>query len=112
MSIRSLALVVALAPLVAHATAGEWTRGLAFASVPTAALAGTGVVVALDSDAIDRGEKAARISVWSFLTAGLLSGVAGVVDATLADRRAHRAPLSVSPIVGSGQLGLALGGLL
>ncbi len=102
----------ALAPFTSHAVAGEWARGLAFAAPPAATLAGTSVVIGVDRDAIDNGQLVARVSVWSLFTAGLLSGVAGVVDSTMAPSRARSRPVSVAPLVGSGTVGLSVGGLL
>jgi hypothetical protein len=99
---------LALAPLASHAVVGEWGRGLAFAAVPVAGILSTAVVLGIEPDAIDHGEAGARITVWSSLTAGLLVGVAGVVDAAFADQRA----ISVLPMAGSGKLGLLVGGPL
>ena len=101
---------LALAPLASHAVVGEWTRGLAFAAVPAAAVAGSAVLFGVVPGAIDHGEAPARVSVWSCMTAGLLTGIAGVVDAAFADRRSTA--ITVVPMAGSGELGLVVGGTL
>ena len=103
-----------LAPLLSHGVEGEWARGIAFAAPPAAMLAGTAVVIGIDPSGIDHGEIGARVPAWSFLTAGLISGVVGVIDSTFADRRARVLPrtLSVMPVAGVGQLGLQLGATL
>lgn len=99
-----------LAPFASHAVVGEWTRGLAFSATPAAALGGSAVLFGIVPGAIDHGEAPARVTEWSCMTAGLLTGIAGVVDATFADRRARS--ISVAPMTGSGQLGLIVGGTL
>jgi hypothetical protein len=98
-----------LAPLASHAVVGEWTRGLAFAAVPAAAFATSAVLLGFVPDAIDHGLAPARSTIWSCLTAGLLTGVAGVIDAALVD---GRAPVSVAPMAASGELGLLVRGTL
>jgi hypothetical protein len=100
----------ALAPFASHAVAGEWSRGLAFSAIPAAGVAGTAVVLGIVPGAIDHGEAPARVTIWSCMTAGLLTGIAGVVDATFADRRVRS--VTVAPMTGSGELGLVVGGPL
>jgi hypothetical protein len=103
-----------LAPLVSHGVEGEWTRGMAFAAPPAAMLAGTAVIIGVDPSGIDHGQIGARLPAWSFLTVGLITGIVGVIDSTLADTRARAVSralaraLSVTPTAGPGQLGLRL----
>lgn len=100
----------ALAPVAAHAVTGEWTRAVAFAATPTAALAVTATVVGIDPSAIDRGQVAARVSVWSLFSVGLVSGAIGVVDSAFASTRTRT--FSIAPIAGPGQVGLSIGATL
>jgi hypothetical protein len=100
----------ALAPLASHAVAEEWTRGLVFAAPPAAGLAGTATLLAMHPATIVHGELADQRVMWSLFGLGVLSSILGVVDATFADRRARA--VTVAPLLGSGLLGLGVGGIL
>jgi hypothetical protein len=100
----------ALAPLVAHGAVGEWGRGAAFASVPTAMFAGTATLFGLEPDAVDHGTLPEQRVIWGLLCAGLFSGALGVVDVAFAPDRARS--VHVSPTVGATGVGLQIGGAL
>ena len=100
----------ALAPLASHAVAEEWTRGLAFAALPAAGLGGTATLLAMHPATIVHGELAEQRVMWSLFGLGVLSSILGVVDATFANRRARA--VTVAPVLGSGQVGLGVGGAL
>jgi hypothetical protein len=99
-----------LAPLVSHGVEGEWARGAAFAAPPAAMLAGTAVIIGVDPSGIDHGRIGARLPAWSFLTVGLVTGIAGVIDSAFADTRARSVSRAflVTPTAAPGQLGLRL----
>jgi hypothetical protein len=99
-----------LAPLAAHGVSGEWMRGLAFAAPPAAMEAGAATVLLLEPDAVRHGNLTQQRLLWSFLGVGLFSSAVGIVDATFAGSRARA--LSLAPRVGSGEVGLELGGVL
>jgi hypothetical protein len=100
----------ALAPIASHAVAEEWTRGLVFTAPPAAALAGTATLFALHPATIEHGELAEQRVMWSLFGLGVFSSILGVVDSTFADRRARA--VTVAPLLGSGQVGLRVGGTL
>jgi hypothetical protein len=114
----------AVAPLAAHAVAGEWLRGLVSAALPMAAFAGTAILFAIHPATIEQGELSDQRVMWSFFGVGLFSGIAGVVDSAFADTRARSRAMavpttaqwgrsvSIAPVVGSGRLGLQIGGRL
>ncbi len=97
------------APLAAHAVEGEWTRGLAFAAPPLVAVGGTAALFQYDPGTILHGSLPEQRWMWSMFCVGLLSGVAGVVDVAFARQRGA---VTVTPTVGSGRVGLQLGGTL
>lgn len=100
---------LALAPLVSHAVAHEWTRGLAFAALPLAAFGGTVVLLELRSDLFERTDPPARIALWSLVTASLLVAMTGVVDSAGAGERA-RSRMRLAPATGAHHVGLTLEG--
>ncbi len=99
-----------LAPLTAHATQGQWTRGLAFATLPAATLGGTVGLFDYSPGTVLHGTLVQQRILWGLFGAGLVSSVIGVVDATFA--RPHLGPIAFAPIAAPGQLGLELGGTL
>jgi hypothetical protein len=114
----------ALAPFASHALVGEWTRALAYSAPPALVIAGTATVFGIDPAGVEHGPLGERYVLWTLLGAGLFSGAIGVVDSTLADRRASHGTraaggatcstlsAAVAPVVGSGQLGLMVSGTL
>lgn len=98
------------APLVAHAFAGEWARAAAFAAPPAAAMAGTAGLFAMNAGAIEHGLLEEQRVLWALFGVGLFSGAAGVIDCAFADKRARS--VAIGPMVGPGQIGLRLGGIL
>jgi hypothetical protein len=100
----------ALAPVVSHAVAGEWGRGLLFGAPAAACWGGTLALFQVDPDTIDHGSIEEQRVMWSLFGVAILSGMAGVVDAALAAGRA--APVAVAPIVGADRVGLAIGATL
>jgi hypothetical protein len=99
-----------LAPLAAHAVAGEWARGAVFAAPPAVATVGTGVLFGYYPNAVRHGRLPEQRVMWTLFGAGLFVSIAGIVDATFADKRYHS--LTVTPAVGKGECGLEIGGTL
>jgi hypothetical protein len=100
----------ALAPLASHAVLGEWTRGLAFTATPAAMLGGSVALFDYDNGTILHGSLTEQRIMWGLFTAGLFSGVVGVVDSGLA--RATDGRVMVAPLMAAGGTGLAVGGTL
>jgi hypothetical protein len=100
----------AVAPFVAHGVAGEWGRGLWFATPPFATTVGTATVFAVDSNAVRHSNLTQQRILWSLFVVGIFSSAYGVVDATFADSRAWR--VVVAPVVGAGTAGLEIEGTL
>jgi hypothetical protein len=96
----------ALAPLTSHAVVGEWGRGLAFASMPTATTLGSVPVFLASRDAVANGVILQQEALWWCFLAGLGTSIAGVIDAAFAPRRA----LQLAPVVGPHDARLVLGG--
>jgi len=99
-----------LSPFVGHAAVGEWGRGAAFAIAPACAFGGTAAVFAMDPGTVENGTLPQQRWMWSFFTAGLLTSALGTLDIFWAPARAHA--LSVTPVMGGGELGLRVGGTL
>jgi hypothetical protein len=99
-----------LAPLVSHALVGEWTRALVFTAPPVAVFGGSAALLAIHPSTIERGELSDQRVMWSLFGVGLLSSVVGLVDAGLAKGRAR--DVAIAPLVGPGQVGLRVGGIL
>lgn len=97
-----------VAPVVGHAVVHEWGRGLWFAAVPAAALAGSTAVIAVDSEAVRHAPISEQRLLWGLMSLGLVAGAAGVVDVAFAAERAER--LSITPTVGSGSYGIDVRG--
>jgi len=94
---------VALAPFTAHAPAGEWGRGVLFASVPLATTLCSVPVFAADPGAVEHGSLEEQRVLWGLLVGGLLASSAGVVDAAMVFGRVR-----VLPALGPRQAGLVL----
>lgn len=102
-----------VAPLASHADAGPWWRGVAFAAPPAIAVGGTAALFAGTPGAIEHGSIEQQRFIWSLFVAGLISGVAGVIDGALADPPATPARhLAVGPMFGRDRVGLTIGAAL
>jgi len=99
-----------LAPLVSHAVVGEWTRALVFTAPPVAVFGGSATLLAIHPATIERGELADQRFMWALFGIGLLSSIVGVVDACMAKGRAR--DVAIAPVLGPGQVGLRIGGVL
>jgi hypothetical protein len=100
----------ALGPLASHAVVGEWGRGRLLSAPPATMIGGTAVLFDHDSGTILHGSLTEQRIMWGFFSAGLLSGMFGVVDAALAKGRSS--PVAITPTVGAGRVGLEIGGTL
>ena len=92
----------ALAPLAAHAVAGEWARGLLFASLPTACAVATALLLPGDERSLDSLRRRDQLLLWPLMTLGLIGSVVGLVDAGSADSRATppvRQAVSFAPVL-------------
>jgi hypothetical protein len=96
----------ALAPLTSHAVVGEWGRGALFASVPTATTLGSVPVFLASKDAVENGVILQQEALWWCFIGGLVTSIAGVIDATFAPGRAIR----VAPALGPHDARLVVGG--
>lgn len=104
-----------LSPVVAHGVEGEWARGLAFSSLPAATTGGTVVLFQAVPDTIDHGTLEQQRLMWALFGVGFLGSAAGVIDATLAPRRARaraRHDVTLAPMIGASMVGLRIAGLL
>ena len=99
-----------LAPFAAHATQGEWIRGLAFSALPAAAMGGTLGLFDYSPGTVLHGTLVQQRILWGLFGTGLVSSVIGVVDVTLA--RPHAGTIALAPVVAPGQVGVELGGAL
>jgi hypothetical protein len=100
----------AVAPLVAHGVAGSWGRGAAFSAAPLVAFGGTAAVFQTKPSTIEHGSIEDQRVIWSLFGVGLLSGVAGVIDAVLASDRPRS--IALAPLLGPGRMGLVVGATL
>jgi|SRR5580658_9955089 hypothetical protein len=102
-----------LSPLVAHGVVGEWGRGAAFAAFPAAMTGGTVALFQAVPNTIDHGTLGQQRVMWALFGLDLAGSVAGIVDAANAKRRAHPLrDLRIAPVVGGGEVGVGIGGLL
>jgi hypothetical protein len=99
-----------LAPWTAHATQGQWTRGLAFSALPAATVGGTVGLFEYDPGTVLHGTLVRQRILWGLFGAGLVSSVIGVLDVTLA--RPGVGPIALAPMVAPGGAGLEMGGTL
>jgi len=102
----------ALAPIVSHGLTDEWGRGLLFAALPTAAVAGTATLFDVEPETVLHGSLPQQRVLWSLFVVGLLSGSAGVVDGALAARRRSGKTIAFMPCLARGQIGIQIGGPL
>jgi len=102
-----------LAPLVTHLVTGETKRGLAFSAVPAFFAAGTATLFAFVPDTIEGGKLHIQYTFAATFIGCFLGSTIGVVDGLFAPVRARdRARVTVLPMIGRGQTGLAIGGAL
>jgi hypothetical protein len=99
-----------LAPFAAHAVVGEWGRGAVFAALPAGALGGTAALFGVVPGVVESGTLEQQRVMWALFVGGLFASGAGVVDAVLVSARARR--VTVAPTIGSGRVGLQIGGTL
>jgi hypothetical protein len=98
----------ALAPWTAHAAVGQWARGLAFAALPAATTGGTIGLFDYAPGTVLHGTLVQQRILWGLFGGGLVSSVVGMLDVTLASRRAGS--VALAPMVGAGEVGLQVGG--
>jgi hypothetical protein len=99
-----------LAPITAHAAAGEWGRGAIFAMPPLAA-EGTMVGVMLSyPDVLRKSPVGIQYLYAGSLSLSVLSGAVGVIDTTFAEGRARR--VRVTPLFDRSAAGAMIGGTL
>ncbi|HEV3192486.1 MAG TPA: hypothetical protein VGY54_18375 [Polyangiaceae bacterium] len=99
-----------LAPLAAHGARGRWGRGVVFAAVPAASLAGSATVFAVEPGAVEHGTLPQQRWIWALFGVGLFSSAWGAVDAMLVGD--SKRTIALQPTVGWGQAGLQIGGTL
>lgn len=102
---------LALAPIVSHLIAREWKRAAIFGaiSVPFSVVAVS--LLATQPDIIDAGTPPPRVAFGACLAIEIFASAAGLVDSFMAGDRLRRRTVIV-PLVGRGQVGLAVGGFL
>lgn len=94
-----------LSPLLAHGILDEWSRGLWFAAIPTAAIGGSVALFAVAPGAVTDQDLGEVRVLWSMVTAGMLSSTAGIIDAALVrSRTVHVTPSPVG--IGAGLQGV------
>jgi hypothetical protein len=103
---------LSLAPIVSHAIVGEWARAAWFGAVPVVtALAATALIEASPS-LLEAGGLGNRRVLTLCYTLVLLSSAVGLYDSILAGERARAQRVAFGPLLGRGELGVALGGQL
>jgi hypothetical protein len=113
----------ALSPIVAHAVLGEWARAAAFGAPTVASEIGLSAYLAANPDAVFNGTVGSRTAFAIIFSVDLFGAAFGIVDVMMARERwlerqkkgssaSLLHDLTISPRVGGGQVGLALGGAL
>jgi hypothetical protein len=112
-SLEILAGGLALAPVVSHMVAGEWSRAAAFGGVTfTAALLATALLESVDV-ILDDTKHPACILLGGTLAGLLVASGVGLADSLMAGERVSKAStLQLRPSVGKGTLALSLRGRL
>lgn len=103
---------LALAPLISHLMAREWKRALVFGALPAACAATVIGLLAGEDNLLDGGGAPPRIAFGAMLAVELFASGVGLIDSLMAGERKPRRTWAVMPLVGRGQLGLAVGGSL
>jgi hypothetical protein len=97
-----------LAPLMSHGLVNEWGRGAVFAAFPTATTLAT-VPIFLTNDAgVEHGTLPQQRVMWALFCTGLAASMAGIIDTAFAQGRSLR----IAPVLGAGNAGLMVGGVL
>ena len=98
------------APAVAHLLVREWKRAALFAALPLAALIANVVVFQIDPQVTTYGSAETRTTFGIALTAATVGATVGLIDTIGAsDRWRARHRVLVTPTVGAGAGGVALG---
>jgi hypothetical protein len=100
----------ALGPVAAHAVGGEWVRGVVFGAPPAAAIGATAALFQYNPGTINSGTLVEQRWLWSFFCVGLLTGLAGVVDAALAGERTGMPAIALD--IDKGRVGVDMRGSL
>jgi hypothetical protein len=103
---------LSLAPAISHLTSREWGRASIFGALPTLGLLGMTWLLEVHPGVVDEGNKDTTRVAYAVLVAwGVVTSCGGLVDSLFAGERARqRSAISVAPVLGRDQFGLALGG--
>jgi hypothetical protein len=102
-----------LAPLVTHLVTGETKRGLLFSAIPAFFAAGTATLYSFVPDTIEGGKLHIQYLFAASFIGCFLGSTIGIVDGLFAPARAReRTSVTLLPLIGRGQTGLAIGGVL
>ncbi len=89
----TIAAGLALAPIVSHLAAREWTRAAIFGAIPVACFAGMVALLEVQPTADVYGTRSGRLTYGLVLSFGVLSAGLGIIDTLGAARRtAERRP--------------------
>jgi hypothetical protein len=97
-----------LAPLLSHGLVGEWGRGAVFAAIPTATTLATVPVFLANDASVEHGTLPQQRVMWGLFCGGLAAAMAGVIDTAFAPGRS----VHIAPVLGAGNAGLLVGGVL
>jgi hypothetical protein len=105
---------LSLSPIASHAIVGEWGRAALFGTVPLAVAIGATALIESKPSLLVEGGLGSRRLLTLCYTLVLLSSAVGLHDSIQAGERARaRVPrVEVAPLLGRGEVGVALGGLL
>jgi hypothetical protein len=103
---------VALAPIVSHSVAAEWGRAALFGMVPVASvLAATWLIESSPGLLVD-GSLGKRRVLTACYSLTLLSAAIGLYDSMSAGERTRPRHVALAPVLGRGELGVAVGGVM
>lgn len=85
-----------LAPLVAHAVAGEWGRGALFSLAPAVGEIGMAVLLSAHPDAAVKGKNKSQRIYPVLISLSVLGSALGIFDAALADERLPHVTLAAT----------------
>jgi len=102
---------LAAAPVLSHLVNREWKRALAFGALPAVCAATVIGLLAGEDNLLDGGNAPPRIAFGAVLAVEIFASSVGLIDSMMAGERRPRR-LAILPLVGRGQLGLAVGGFL
>ncbi len=103
---------LALAPVVSHAVALEWSRAALFGGVTTAIALGTTWLIETSPDVLIEGSLRRRRLLAVCYGLQLLAAGVGLIDSLAAVERAAPRSIALQPWLGRGQLGLGMTGSL